>query len=522
MIKKKSISLFFITLFVVFLSMCLAVHAKEEPQTSRAKYIFLFIGDGMGVPQRTAAELYLANTKGTDRPEKVKLLMNTFPVQGITTTYDLTSVIPDSASTGTAIATGYKTASGVVGMDPGCKIRYESIAKVAKRHGLKVGILSTVSLDHATPAVFYANVPHRNMMYEIGAQLVDSGFNYFAGGQLLEPVDKKNPDRPNIYDLARAKGYTIAIGRKEFQGLRKGMDKVIAMNQYVDRDAAMYYTIDQKAANQNEHISLAELVAKGIELLYNPKGFFMMVEGGKIDWACHANDAAASIHDVIALDEAVAEAVKFYKKHPKETIIIVTGDHETGGMTIGFAGTQYSTFFEKIRHQKMSYIEFDKKLGEFRKNNSPDNAKFEDILPLIREAFGLYVMPLEEKERLEKIVRDGSRKDSTAKQKEEARKALNELKHSMALTDIELNVLREAFKQSMAGIKERAKDDYTYLLYGGYEPLTVKLTTILNNKAGIGWTSYSHTGAPVPVSALGVGASLFNGYYDQTGIHTRL
>ncbi|HOJ43246.1 MAG TPA: alkaline phosphatase, partial [Syntrophorhabdaceae bacterium] len=332
----------------------------------------------------------------------------------------------------------------------------------------------------------------------------------------------KNPDRPNIYDLARAKGYTIAIGRKEFQGLRKGMDKVIAMNQYVDRDAAMYYTIDQKAANQNEHISLAELVAKGIELLYNPKGFFMMVEGGKIDWACHANDAAASIHDVIALDEAVAEAVKFYKKHPKETIIIVTGDHETGGMTIGFAGTQYSTFFEKIRHQKMSYIEFDKKLGEFRKNNSPDNAKFEDILPLIREAFGLYVMPLEEKERLEKIVRDGSRKDSTAKQKEEARKALNELKHSMALTDIELNVLREAFKQSMAGIKERAKDDYTYLLYGGYEPLTVKLTTILNNKAGIGWTSYSHTGAPVPVSALGVGASLFNGYYDQTGIHTRL
>ncbi len=103
------------------------------------------------------------------------------------------------------------------------------------------------------------------------------------------------------------------------------------MNELVDKDAAMYFTLDQGLNMQNAHVSLAEYVAKGIELLYNPEGFFMMVEGGKIDWACHSNDAAASIHDVIALDEAVAEAVKFYKKHPRETLIIVTADHETGG-----------------------------------------------------------------------------------------------------------------------------------------------------------------------------------------------
>lgn len=88
-----------------------------------------------------------------------------------------------------------------------------------------------------------------------------------------------------------------------------------------------------------------------------------MIEGGKIDWACHANDAAASIHDTLAMDAAVAEAVEFYKKHAGETLIIVTGDHETGGMTIGFAGTQYASFVDKIRNQKMSYIEFGKKLA---------------------------------------------------------------------------------------------------------------------------------------------------------------
>ena len=92
----------------------------------------------------------------------------------------------------------------------------------------------------------------------------------------------------------------------------------------------------------------------------------------------------------------------------------------------------------------------------------------------------------------------------------------------MALSEVELKVLKDAFMQSMLGEKERASDDYTYLMYGGYEPLAVKLTTILNNKAGIGWTSYSHTGVPVQTSAIGVGCENFNGYYDQTDIHKKM
>lgn len=200
----------------------------------------------------------------------------------------------------------------------------------------------------------------------------------------------------------------------------------------------------------------------------------------------------------------------------------MTGDHETGGMTIGFVGTQYSSFVDKIQNQKMSYEEFDKKLAEYKKDHTPENAKFEDMLPAIKEAFGLYVMADDEKAPLEKAVAAGAEKDASDDAKKAAKDAEKKLKYGTALTDLEIKVLKDAFAQSMLGEKERAKDDYTYLLFGGYEPLSVKLTTILNNKSGIGWTSYSHTGVPVQTSAIGVGAETFNGCYDQTDIHKKM
>jgi alkaline phosphatase len=494
--------------------------AGTESPGPKAKFIFLFIGDGMAVAQRNAAELYLAKQRGVNRPEDVKLVMNTLPAQGVNTTYDLSSVIPDSASTATAIATGRKTRSGVIGMDAEAKVSYESIAEAAKKKNLKVGILSTVSLDHATPAAFYAHVPSRKQMYDISLQLANSGFDYFAGGKFMEPVDKKDPSKPNAIDVAQKEGYAIAVGREAFERLTPGAGKVIAMSEVVDKNAAMYYTLDQNRSKNQ--VTIAEYLDKGIKLLDNPAGFFIMVEGGKIDWANHANDAAASIHDILALDEAVAVAVEFYRQHPEETLIVVTGDHETGGMTIGFAGTQYSSFVDKIQHQKMSYLEFNKNLEAYKQGHTPENARLEDLLPLIKEAFGLYVRGADEKAALEKTVTEGKAPDASEEARQAAKQAEKELKYSMALTDRELKVLQEAFGQSMLGKKERAQDDYTYLLYGGYEPLAVKLTTILNNKAGIGWTSYSHTGVPVQTSALGVDAHRFNGYYDQTDIYTKM
>jgi alkaline phosphatase len=516
---RKKIWLFIAVFLTIFLVNGPAF-AGVASETARAKYIFLFIGDGMGVAQRNAAELFVADKYGTCRPEEARLVMNTFPAQGMTTTYDLSSVIPDSASTSTAIACGHKTRSGVIGMDAAGSIRYENIAETAKKKNFRLGILSTVSLDHATPAAFYAHVPSRKQMYDISLQLANSGVDYFAGGQLLEPVDKKDPSKPNAIEVAKQHGYTVAMGRAQFEALKPGMNKIIAMSALVDKDSAMYYTLDQD--QDREQVTLAQYLDKGIKLLTNPKGFFIMVEGGKIDWACHANDAAASIQDTLALDEAVAVAVKFYQKHPRETLIVVTGDHETGGMTIGFAGTKYSCFVGKIKQQKMSYLEFDKKLNEYKRHHTIADAKFEDMLPLIKEAFGLRVMSAAEKAAVEKAVCAGKNPEASQQVKEAAQKASADLESGLILTDLELKVLQEAFQQSLRGEKERAKDDYTYLMYGGYEPLAVKLTTILNNKAGIGWTTYSHSGVPVQTSALGVGAQKFNGYYDQTDIYRKI
>lgn len=487
---------------------------------TQAKYVFLFIGDGMGVAQRNSAELYLAELKGLGRPEKSRLVMNTFPAQGMTTTYDLTSVIPESASTATAIACGHKTKNGVIGMDADARIRCVSITETAKKANWKVGILSTVSLDHATPAAFYAHVPSRNQMHAISLQLAESGMDYFAGGQLLRPADPKDPSKPNAIEVAKANGYRVAVGRAAFEALEPGAGKVIAMNAVVDQDASMYFSIDQ--GGDPNQVTLAEYLAKGIDLLDNPNGFFIMVEGGKIDWACHAHDAASAIHDTLALDDAVSTAVDFFMKHPRETLIIVTGDHETGGMTIGFAGTHDSSFMNKIQHQKMSYIEFNKKLAGYKKARTLSDARLEEFLPVIQAAFGLFVMSPHERATLEKAAVEGKANDASREAVEAAREAERKLKHGMALNDLELTELREAFKQSMLAETKRARNDSTYLLYGGYEPLTVKLTTILNNKAGVGWTTFSHTGVPVQTSALGAGAEWFNGYYDQTDIYAKI
>jgi alkaline phosphatase len=252
-------------------------------------------------------------------------------------------------------------------------------------------------------------------------------------------------------------------------------------------------------------ISIVDMTRKGIELLDNPDGFFLMVEAGKIDWACHANDAAAAIHDTIAFDNAVAEGFEFYKQHPDETLLIVTGDHETGGMTIGFAGTRYSAFFEKIQHQNISYDLFNAQVGEWREAG---NTTFEDTWPVIEENFGLLFRTEDERADLEAKAAE-SDKDAEAGL-------------GMVLSDLEVDQLRQGFERSMRGEEERAQDDYQYLLYGSYEPYVVKLTHVLNQKAGISWTSYSHTGVPVQTSAIGVGAEQFNGYYDNVDIHAKM
>ena len=226
-----------------------------------------------------------------------------------------------------------------------------------------------------------------------------------------------------------------------------------------------------------------------------------------IDWACHANDAASTITDTIALDEAVGKAVDFYNEHPDETLILVTGDHETGGLTIGFAGTDYDTFLTNISNQKISYAKYDSDYVSAYKENKTD---FDTVMKDITELFGLQAPAAE-----------GTEETNQADSKDVHPES--EDKGSLVMTDYEYNKLKTAYEETMARTGEEEEfGQEEYLLYGSYEPLTVTITHILNNKSGINFASYAHTGLPVEVFAMGAGQEQFEGYYDNTEIFTKM
>ena len=456
------------------------------------KYVFLFIGDGMSFPQVSSAEMYVGAQKHGTPPQIHALDFANFPATGVASTYDTDSFIPDSASTGTALASGIKTGNGIINMDAQKKKNYDPITRALKKQGYKIGIISSVSIDHATPAVFYANQSSRNNYYDIGLQLANSQFDYFAGGGFKDPQGSKSKvaQPENVLAAAKRNGFKVVNSKEQILALNKNSGRVIAINPQLDSDQAMPYEIDR----QPGELRLGDYVRKGIEVLDNPQGYFMMVESGKIDWANHANDATASIQDTIEFNQAIMEAYQVYQKHPQETLIVVTGDHECGGMTIGFAGTEYQTFFNKLEKQTMSYIGFDKIVADYRKTHPGNQAKFEDLLPQIKAAFGLVA----------------SNDPAAARNKD------------LILNDWEMSRLKQAFQRSMADPAGRKLTEQENILYGSYEPLTVTLTHILNNKAGLSFTSYSHTGLPVPVYAVGAGQDLFIGSYDNTDINKKL
>jgi len=454
-------------------------NVEESRQTSagRAKYVFLFIGDGMSLANVNAAEVFLTARNSSDI-KFTHLEFSKFPVIGLNTTYDAETFVTDSASAGTAIATGNKTLSSVLGMDTTRTRAFKSIAEYAKDAGMKVGIVSSVTLNHATPASFYANVPHRNDLYDIAIQLADSNFDYFGGGGIAQNRGLNN-DQPDALERAKSQGYTYVDTKAGFNALRPGVGKVIAVNEVLV-GGSMPYEIDRKEGD----LSLADFTRKGIELLYNPNGFFFMIEGGKIDWVGHSNDPGALIHDVLALEAAVKEAIEFARRYPNDTLIVVTGDHDTGGMSLGYSGTRYALHFDKIALQRRSFEDFNTEvLTPYKRDTPKENAKLTDLLPEVKASFGIDFDSL------------------SAYQKEQLQIAFE---HSMGI-DVNRGV-----------VLDRS------ILYDAYEPFMIKLSHILSQISGIGWTSFHHTGIAIPLFARGAGAELFSGYYDNTDIFRKL
>ena len=260
-------------------------------------------------------------------------------------------------------------------------------------------------MNHATPASFYAHETNRGNYYSIASQIPDTDFEFFASAGFLDYKDKKG-DKDPIDQVIESQGYTVCYGLEEFRKEAAGKERVIFCQESNRQEDAENYVSDAKTS---EDITLAQMVQLGIESLGDDEPFFIMCEGGTIDWAAHDNRTMSMVTDMIDFDAAIKVAYDFYLQHPNETLIVVTADHETGGLSLG-AGPEVNW----------------------------------------------------------QILEEQWEKDG---------------------------------KQNNLGRKEN---------------------TDLNRKASIGWTTGSHTGAPVPVFAIGKGAEKFSGRMDNTDIKGKI
>ena len=471
--------------------MITTAQARPARSASGAKYVFFFLGDGMSASQIQATEAYLTTIHGGS-PRNPADMMNPsnrltlckLPVQGMQTTYDDGALMTDSASAGTAFACGKKTLSGVVGKNRAKTESYKSVAQLAHEQGKSVGILSSVSLDHATPASYYASVNSRSEYNNICMQLANSGYEFFGGGGLSTPTGTSG----NAWDQLTANGYTVKNTRSDIMALTAApASKVVCINPWLQDAAAMPYEMDRPGTN----VSLKEMTEVALACLQTDQdGFFMMVEGGKIDWSCHANDAVATLADMLDFDNAVGVALAFYNAHPNDTLIIVTGDHETGGMTVGQALNGYTENFSRLLGQTVSFQKFNTDVwpafetanqGGFdwtQNNLASGSADAIAFTNLMMTSYGL---------------------------------------NYSGLNPYQKQKLEDAYDLSMAETNDNLSAENTYL-YGGYEAVTMTLCHLLNENSSIGWTSYAHTGVPVPVFAIGFDAYRFEGFYDNTDI----
>ena len=314
---------------------------KQEP---KAKYVFYFIGDGMGFTHVAAAEAYLAQERGVIGMDPLGFTQ--FPVLGEATSFSASNIITDSSAAGTALSTGEKTRNGMLAIAPDSTTWQTSISYKIHEAGYSVGVMSTTPINHATPAAFFGHNIKRGNYYEIGKELPGTGFEFFAGGGLYHPKGKEGNEEVSLWDLIAEGGYTLAYGYEDFQ-TKKDADKIVLIQAEGSEEICPYALGRPEGA-----LTLSQIVESAITVLErNPKGFFLMAEGGLIDWTAHSQDLAGTIFEVLDFDQAIAVANAFYERHPDETLIVVTADHETGGIALGRKGYTYDlTVIDKIKN----------------------------------------------------------------------------------------------------------------------------------------------------------------------------
>ncbi len=441
----------------------------SDEASAKVRYVFYFIGDGMGMGHVNAAETYMRDVVSDGKG----LLMLDFPVASQVRTYSASSPITDSAAAGTALSTGFKTKNYTVAKTPEGEDLF-SISRDFMRAGYEVGIATTVAGDDATPAAFYAHAADRGEKKLIASMAVNSGICFLGGGNFRGITDKEGNPTGWLDDMRNA-GYTIVRGIQEFESLPTAPRKALMLSPMPQGDQ-VGYTIDSIPGA----MTCADLTKACLATLrYNEEkenapGFFMMIEGGNIDWAAHANDGGAVIKEVMNFQQAIDVAYKFYMEHPEETLIVVTADHDTGGMALGRNDNKYSPKLSLTDYQKISKDRF---TDYCQARYAPGMTfSWEDMEKFLRQNLGFW--------------------------------------GGVALTDEETRDLHEAFERTF--VRRDAADEKTW--YKDFDMFSVRVYDIFNRHLGIGFTTSSHTGNFVPLYAVGEGASLFQRNLDNTEI----
>ena len=456
---------------LVFILLAINYGLAQQP-----KYVFYFIGDGMGVIQVQGTELYQAELQGNIGIVPLQFMQ--FPYVTVATTYSATNGVTDSAASGTALSTGNKTKNGTLGLLKDWETSVNSVAVWAKKSGRRVGIATSVSVDHATPAAFYAHVPKRRMYHQIGKDLYKANFDFYAGSDFRKPIDKDDPNSENLYELAEKNGYVIARGYKDYLKKSKKAEKMILFQSEeaskIER-SSIPYAIDRK----KNDLTLQEITRASINFMSKDldKGFFLMIEGGKIDWACHSNDAATVIREIQDFDEAIKVAYEFYAQHPDETLIVITADQETGGFVLGTG--DYKLNLQVLKNQKVSETGFTRIVNGLRakyKNQVP----WDVIKKALKENFGFW--------------------------------------EAVELTDKQEARLEKVYKESFQGqAVNMEKSEYSQ-----DAPIASEAKRIINEIALVGWTSGGHSAGFVPVCAIGAGAELFKSRTDNAELPMKI
>ena len=378
----------------------------------------------------------------------------------------------DSAAGGTALATGHKTKNGAIGMLEDLQTPCTSIAAWAQKAGAAVGVATTVAITHATPASFYGHQPDRNMYYEIGQDLCKSGYDFFAGSDFHRPNTKEG--EPSLREQAKAAGYTILTGGyKEYEKKGRKADKLILLQSDYQNDKLgsdhLPYALDQ---DKND-LTLEQICRAGINYLMSKQknGFFFELEGGMIDYACHRNDIGNAINEVLDFDKAIKVAYEFYQQHPDETIIVITADHETGGLVMGKGPYEIHTDLLRFQHKSIDELKW--MLNELYTKN-PKKFNWAAVEKVLKEEMGF-----------------GAGISLSDKQQERLQGRWNAIEKAIAEND---------------KVRDRIND------------LGETAKHIINEVAYISWASGGHSNGYVPIYAVGPGTEVFQGRIDNIEI----